>query len=52
MKLTLKEQWLAAGLKPKWRTVWIKQRSHWPRQHNIDKWEKLDRRSAWTAPVR
>jgi hypothetical protein len=43
MTMTLKEQWLAAGKKPKWRTVWIRQRSHWLRVHNVDKWEKLER---------
>jgi hypothetical protein len=39
----LRWQWVDAGKTPKWRVVWIRQRSHWLRVHNVDKWEKLGR---------
>jgi len=39
----LRWQWVAAGKTPKWQIVWVRQRSHWLRVHNIDKWAKLER---------
>jgi hypothetical protein len=39
----LRWKWVAAGKTPKWRVVWIRQRSHWLRVHNTDKWERMQR---------
>lgn len=39
----LRWQWVAARKTPKWLVYSIDQRSHWLRQHNIDKWPKLER---------
>ena len=43
MTFGVTQRMLMAGLKPKFEVVWIKQRSHWLRKHNIGKWPKLER---------